>query len=230
MKSIYFKLISVLCSVFLLAGCIEIEEQIFLKNNGSGKYSAMIKIPQFKEMMELAKSMGEENGGVPENPLDDMQEDFDKQKQKMEKIPGITNFSTLFDTVNFIITVKFDFANVKALNSCLNEFKNNNQEEGNEEIQEPAAEKTFCTFSNKIFTIKESPFVNYDDFPEGDTSGLEMMNEMKYKGIYKFEGSIKTHTNKSYILSKDKKSVQVSSSFPDLIRKKITIGDKITLQ
>ncbi|MBX9851959.1 MAG: hypothetical protein K2X86_09390 [Cytophagaceae bacterium] len=229
MKPIYLKLIAVLCSVFLVLGCIEIEEQVSIKNNGSGKYSAVIKMPQMKQMMELARSMEEEKGGSStENPMGEMQTKFDEQKQKMEKIPGITNFSTVFDTANFVITVKFDFANVAALNKCLNAFKTEESEEGEEVKKE---DKVIYTYANKVFNIKaSSSFADYDSIAADDTMALEMMKDMKYTGSYKFESQIKSHTNKSYVLGKDKKSLTVSATVADLVRKKIKLEDKITLQ
>ena len=110
----------VIFMAFSLTSCFHIAEEIFFRKNGSGTYQLTFDMSRVASMMEM---MGGSNAEMDAS-LDEMYQEFDKVKRRMEAVDGITNARQEIDKKTMILTTTFDFASLKALNGGMSEMFN----------------------------------------------------------------------------------------------------------
>ena len=138
----------------------------------------------------------------------------------LQDIKGISNFKNDFDLDNGIMSFSYSFNNLNALNESLTfdsfgentEFSDLMGKEANTQTQNFRRKKKFLFYEgNKVETTGE----------EADPM-FEGMNEMfKYKVTFEFEKPIKKFNNKNYMMSSDKKTIEMEGNMLDMFSGKM---------
>ena len=227
-----FLLISI--SVFLITGCLDIQENIFLKKDGSGRYTFTI------DMSELKTIFGGDGGTIKtstkesKNPSDKIDSKFDEIKQELKKIEGISNITQRVDTINIIVNIGFDFKDIDALNKAVNIlFKEENQSKS----------LTYYSYKDNQFKRLESASKGFlkagfedKNAPKNKETATKMPLNMdgffqtiSYTTTYEFENEIKKSSNAGAIISNKNKIILKCYPFVEDSIKRCSLTNTITL-
>ena len=190
----------IIISVFLITGCLDIQENIFLKKDGSGRYTFTI------DMSELKTIFGGDGGTIKtstkesKNPSDKIDSKFDEVKQELKKIEGISNITQRVDTINIIVNIGFDFKDIDALNKAVNIlFKEENQSK-----------------SLTYYSYKDNQFKRLESASKGFLKA-------------EFENEIKKSSNAGAIISNKNKIILKCYPFVEDSIKRCSLTNTITL-
>jgi hypothetical protein len=217
-----------LLSVFLLSGCINITEEIFLEKNGSGKYSMTLDLEKAVEMMDMLKSFAPDSlaGEAKEgNIMDSVTNNFNV----FDSIPGITNVKK--EQKGNVFTVSFDFKDIATLNEAMR--KRNKKTE---------TQKDLYSFAPGSFSFKDTTAFGMNDaMKELDGAGgsdstaaamemfKSMMGDMNYTTIYHLPGKVSSFSNKEAKLDADGKTLRLTINMLER-SKQMTLENNIRYQ
>lgn len=229
MKFSIKKLPILLISLLLCTACFDLQENLFLKKDGSGTFSFVIDMAEMKSMMAMFDDMNLDELGEnsktndrkskkKENKFDS---NFEITKRKLLNTEGITNVKTIEDTVNFKFGLSFDFKTIASLNKAMNRLFED--EEANDSIP-----KTDIVY----FELKDNQLIRNDyidsksiigksgnmsktgtgnnDIFSSLTANLEQLfANVSYSTNYEFERKISQSTNQQSMLSNNLKKVTI---------------------
>ena len=109
--------ILVILAVAVAPSCLEIEEEISLNTDGSGKYSMTM---DMNKMMEMMKGFGQEDD--EENPaaFGKMDSSMQEAAAKLREIEGVTNVK--HSSENYRFTISYNFDDVETLKRSISNF------------------------------------------------------------------------------------------------------------
>lgn len=109
--------IAVLCALFLLQGCLTIEENYVFKKDGSGSMEYVVDMSEMADLLKDLPGDGSKKGLGPDNA------DMDAQLAQLGSLPGIKKVKLKKEKDGFIQRMSFRFADIGALNAALNTLK-----------------------------------------------------------------------------------------------------------
>lgn len=245
MKKNFHRIIMALC-VLGCTACFDIQENLFLKKDGSGNFSFLVNLEQAKSMLsmfgEFATSENSNSSKQKNNStsFSKFNESFEKSKQKLKNIEGLSNVKIIEDTIHFNFGISFDFKDVNALNSGLNQlFKDDNdtthqniqffEYKGNQLTRLEALDtKSMLGNSKSIDGLRKPENAHQQFDPE------KFFNTVSYTATYEFENKISSVKNGNASLSPNLQKVTLKI-FPfttpkDSTEKKQTIANTITFK
>ena len=220
------KIVICICSFFLLitfTGCIEIFENIIFDKKGGGYVQLKLDMSQMAAMMESMKGMGD---GIKEDKSVSKEDDpsttgkqMTSDWERFKEIEGITNVNIMQDTVGMIYTVDYDFVNEVALNKALT-TKGDNSDKG---------KKKYAIGRSSITRNDSNDFENMTDSKDEEEVEMmkTMMADMKFHLSISVPGNIKSVSNKKAVISDDKKTIKLETSYKDISEKTTSLGMKI---
>ncbi len=104
---------TVLCLLFVLQGCLTIEENYTFKKDGSGTMEYVVDLSEMAEMMKGFPGAADKNEDMGKMNM------FDNV-ERMKKLPGIKKVKLKKEKDGFIQRVSFQFKDVASLNGALN--------------------------------------------------------------------------------------------------------------
>jgi hypothetical protein len=237
MKKYIPKVAVLIISIFTCTACFDIRETIFLKKDGSGKFTFVIDMSELKVMFGSSDDSTSATSGLEvKKPTDKIDSKFEDIKKELRTIDGISNIIQNVDTSNIIVTIGFDFKNVTALNGALNVlFKD-------EENLKPV---TYYEYKNKQFTRLESASKGFlkagfedKNAPKGKSDAGKapfnldgLFQTISYTTTYEFENEIQKSANKEALLTADQKKIILKCyPFVEDSTKKCSLTNTITLK
>jgi hypothetical protein len=208
-----YRLFVVTLSCLFLSSCFDLREKIYLKKDGSGTFSFTIDLAQSKLFLDMAKKFSDSDQA---SPTANLNSSFDKSKEELEAIKGITNVRPISDEKNYIFGIQFDFANISALNLALEKAL----------IKDDKSKSSFVKYQfNKgqlerveIVNIKERIISEANQDSKVKNAGFNPSNlffDVNYITTYSFDTKIKEVSNENSIISQDGKTVIVSQRIFD---------------
>jgi len=117
MKSkLLIQILAVAC-LLTTTSCVSFLEKVFFRANGSGTYSFSV---DMSSMMEMAGMMGDEMDA--DSLLNELNMDEAGTMAKLEAIDGVSNVRPEFNKETNILSMNFDFADIKALNAGISAY------------------------------------------------------------------------------------------------------------
>lgn len=215
-----------------LSSCFNITEEIFLSQNGSGKYVTTIDLKQLIDMMDMLKNFSPDmfkNENIGGNPLAQL-DSLPQLMGKMESIPGITDIKQeKVDKSTY--TVSFNFKNIKALNELLKK-RNNSPRVGDIYTFTPGNLACNDTAANGIKETLATlmPIANNDSVAFAMTMLKGMLGDMTYKTIMHLPGKVIYFSNKSAVLEADGKTLSNAIKPMDESVKNSSLQNKVKFQ
>lgn len=222
------KIFLVLLTAFLLNGCINITEEVFLEKNGSGKYAMTMDLEKAVEMMDMLKSFAPDSladATKDGNILDSVKENFNV----FDSIPGITNVKK--EQKGNVFTVSFDFKDIATLNEAMR--RRNKKTE---------TQKDLYTFAPGSFSFQDTTAFGMNDaMKELDGAGgsdstaaamemfKSMIGDMNYTTIYHLPGKVSSFSNKEAKLDPDGKTLRLTVNLLER-SKQMTLENNIRFQ
>jgi hypothetical protein len=217
MKKLFFTIFSAVCLLGFV-GCLDITEELTVNKDGSGHYVSTIDALKMSEQMTMFAAMDTTGEMIPKMKYT-MDSSFLATTQLTKDIKGITNIK-LDTSKSFVYIISYDFKDIESLNKALGAGKTAD------------SQNTFAWEKGKI-TRKEVPLsLGMGDMNLQDDSQKEMMKgfmaDMKYKVIYNLPGKVKNASNKSFVLSEDKKVLKLDTNFGEIMEGKIKLGGEVS--
>ncbi len=218
-----------------LSSCLNITEELFLENDGSGTYTTTVKMDKLQELMEMVKSFAPDSIKNDQS-LGSLQDSLQMVMSELSNVPGISEIrSEKPDSSSF--TVSFRFKDVQALNAALKKRNKGNLNTG--DIFTYAKGSFSCNDKSVggMSSLMDNAALGNNDpnatgteqaiDPEQAKGMIKMLGlNMTMKTIYHFPGKVKNFTNKMAQLSPDGKTLTLELDLLDDNKDK-TLENKI---
>jgi len=217
-------LLVLLLSVFLCS-CLEIIEEVDLKNDGSGKLSYTINLSQSKSRINSIMLLDSINGQKIPTEIE-IKSKLNEVITFIEMTEGISNVSKTSDFENYIFKFSCDFSDVEALNAATEIVKKKYN------IKDPYANTDdHFTYSNQSKTFRRKGDYNGQaDLEKVKEEDLALIQKAQYTGIYRFESEILSASNSDTKISPNKKAAMLKYKAADIATGKKKIENTITLK
>ncbi|MDP4797707.1 MAG: hypothetical protein NWR50_02480 [Crocinitomicaceae bacterium] len=196
----------VFLSFFGLTSCIEIIDDITLKNDGSGTLKYTINLSESKVKINSILALDSLDGKkVPSIP--EMEERIASFKKKLSAKTGISNVTIESNFTNYIFKLQCDFTNVVALQNALKDV-----------IEEESKEKNITELDQNWLSwdglkmTRSIPEITVKKTKEIKAEDIELMKQGNYTSITRFERAVEKFDNAAAVLSKNKMAVMIKTN------------------
>lgn len=217
MKRLFQRCLVPLIILFLATSCLDIQESVFMRNNGSGKFALTVNLENMESLLKLVQNFsGDAEAG--NDILADTEVDFEKLQKKLEQQPGISHVTRIAENNNKLLGISFDFDNVNSLNKALKELSDNKNDR--------EAPKDYFTYQKgkltRLNTLGISDKVEDKIKAETDidlsVNGMmigSLMKDMSYTTKYTFERPVKKASNPASKITNEGRTVTLTYHFFD---------------
>jgi hypothetical protein len=196
----------VFLSFFSLSSCIEIIDDITLKNDGSGTLKYTINLSESKVKINSILALDSLDGKkVPSIP--EMEERIASFKKKLSAQTGISNVTIESNFTNYIFKLQCDFTNVVALQNALKDVI----EEESKEKNIPELDQNWLSWDGSKMT-RSIPEITVKKTKEIKAEDIELMKQGNYTSITRFERAVEKFDNAAAVLSKNKMAVMIKTN------------------
>jgi hypothetical protein len=195
-----------------LASCIEIHDEISLKNDGSGTFSYKINLNSSKLKVNSILALDSLDGKKLPS-INEIKDKINKYKELFAKKEGISNVKTETNFNEFILKFQCDFTSVLALQKAVKEVF---EEESKSKTLRDIETNWLVWENNKL--IRSIPSVTQDFTSKLKREDLEALKNGKYFSISRFEKPIEKFDNPLSIVSPNKLNILVKNSTYSLIK------------
>lgn len=196
----------VFLSFFGLTSCIEIIDDITLKNDGSGTLKYTINLSESKVKINSILALDSLDGKkVPSIP--EMEERIASFKKKLSAKTGISNVTIESNFTNYIFKLQCDFTNVVALQNALKDVI----EEESKEKNIPELDQNWLSWDGSKMT-RSIPEITVKKTKEIKAEDIELMKQGNYTSITRFERAVEKFDNAAAVLSKNKMAVMIKTN------------------
>ena len=231
----------ILCCLFGCTACFDLQENLFLKKDGSGNFSFTIDMSEFKSMMAMFDQAGDEKGEftIKKTPQGKLNTTFEITRRKLLNTKGVSNVKAIEDTINYVFGLSFDFKDIETLNKAMNRLFEADS------VKTDQKEKVYFQWKDKQLTRldvldSKSLFGKTAAISDknGSTDGMFNINKLfesvSYSTNYEFENKVGATINQNAMLSSNFKRVSLKC-YPfavqtDSAAKKCSIANTITLK
>lgn len=192
--------------ILSFTSCIEIIDDISIKNDGSGTLKYTINLSSSKVKINSILALDSIEGKkVP--TITEIEEKIISFKNNLEKKAGISNVSVEYNFSDYIFKLQCDFSSVSALQTALKEAI---QEESKEK-NIPELEEIWLVWDGQklVRSIPEIAVKKTKDFKQED---IDLMKLGNYTSISRFERTVDKFDNTSATLSKNKMAVMIRTN------------------
>jgi hypothetical protein len=246
MKKHLFKITVILICLLGCTACFDLQENLLLKKDGSGKFSFLINLGEFKPMLSMFdqedNKIDKEKSTTRKSPANKLNSTFEITRRKLLNTPGISNVKNIEDTINYSFGLSFDFKNIEALNKAMNRlFEDDSADTEIEETVyfqlknnqltrlEVLDSKSLLGKTNAMSGISKSGKTD-----NGLMSLSKLFEAVTYTANYEFENKIDSIKNENAMLSSNLKKVSIKC-FPfaapeDSTQQKCSISNIITFK
>jgi hypothetical protein len=195
-----------LISYFFLTSCVEIVDDVTIKNDGSGTLKYTVNLSSSKVKIGSILALDSLEGRkVPS--LDEIKEKVNAFKLKLAAQPGITNVILDPNYIDFIFKLQCDFMNVTALQKALKEvIEDLSKDKG-------IAEKEYdwLTWDGQKL-VRSVPEINIEKSKKLKQDEIDLLKQGSYTSISRFERSVEKFDNSDAKLSQNKLNVMVRTN------------------
>ncbi|SRR5574343_60759 len=189
-----------------LTSCIEIIDDISLKNDGSGTLKYTINLSSSKVKINSILALDSLDGRkVPSIP--EMEERIVSFKKKLSTKTGISNVTIESDFTNYIFKLQCDFTSVIALQNALKDVI----EEESKEKNIPELDHNWLSWDGTKMT-RSIPEITVKKTKEIKSEDIELMKQGNYTSITRFERPVEKFDNSAAVLSKNKMAVMIKTN------------------
>ncbi len=209
MKSLLFCVLLVFIG---LTSCVEIFDDIYIKNDGSGTFKYKINLSSSKVKVNSILALDSLDGRkVPSIP--EIKEKINKYKKLIEQNEGISNVKVESNFTDFIIKFQCDFTSVIALQKALKEVIVD--ESKNRTFKE--IETNWLVFDGNKLT-RSVPSITADFTSKLKKEDAEALKKGVYISVTRFDKAIEKSDNSLGIIGGNKLAVMLKTSPYNLIQ------------
>jgi hypothetical protein len=189
-----------------LTSCIEIIDDISLKNDGSGTLKYTINLSSSKVKISSILALDTLDGKkVPSIP--ELEERIASFKRKLSAKTGISNVTIESNFADYIFKLQCDFTSVIALQNALKDVI----EEESKEKNIPELDHNWLSWDGSKMT-RSIPEITVKKTKELKAEDIELMKQGNYTSITRFERPVEKFDNSAAVLSKNKMAVMIKTN------------------
>lgn len=198
--------------VAILTSCIEIIDDLTIRNDGSGKLKYTINLSASKLKLNSILALDSLDGHkVP--TIQELQEQLTLFKNKLAKKEGISSVVVESNFTDFIFKVECEFTSVLLLQDALKELVS--EEMKDENISE-LHQNWLSWDGHKL--IRSIPELTIQKTKKLKDEDIALLKQGNYTSITRFERPVEKFDNASAILAKNRLAVMVKRNPYDLIQ------------
>ncbi len=198
--------------VAILTSCIEIIDDLTIRNDGSGKLKYTINLSASKLKLNSILALDSLDGHkVP--TIQELQEQLTLFKNKLAKKEGISSVVVESNFTDFIFKVECEFTSVLLLQDALKELVS--EEMKDENISE-LHQNWLSWDGHKL--IRSIPELTIQKTKKLKDEDITLLKQGNYTSITRFERPVEKFDNASAILAKNRLAVMVKRNPYDLIQ------------
>ncbi len=202
----YFKFFLSALILFSFTSCIEIIDDVTVKNDGSGTMKYTINLSASKVKINTILALDSLDGKkVPSK--DEIETKIASFVRKMKTKTGISNVQMESTLTDFIFKFQCDFTSVSALQTALKEV-----------IEEEIEDKNIKELDHKWMSwdgqklIRSIPDVTIEKTKELKAEDIELLKKGSYTSITRFERAVERFDNANAQLSQNKLAVMIKTN------------------
>ena len=202
----YFNYLLLLTVLFSFTSCIEIIDDVLIKNDGSGtmKYNINLSASKVKLNSVLALDSLEGQRVPSKEEIDERIQTF---SQKLEAKTGISNVSVESNLVDFIIKLSCDFTSIEVLQNAIKEvFEEEIKDKNREEL-----DYNWMTWDGHKLS-RSIPDITLERTKSMKAEDVELLKQGNYTSITRFERPVDHFDNTNAVLSKNKMAVMIKTN------------------
>lgn len=246
MKNHLLKITVILICLLVCTACFDLQENLLLKKDGSGKFSFLINLGEFKTMLSMFDQEDikddREKSITRKSPANKLNSTFEITRRKLLNTPGISNVKNIEDTINYSFGLSFDFKNIESLNKAMNRIFEDDS------VKTDVKETEYFQFKNNQLTrfevLDSKSLLGKTNAMSGSSregktdNGLMSLSKLfeavSYSTNYEFENKIDSLKNENAMLSSNLKKVSIKcypfAVLKDSTQKKCSISNTITFK
>lgn len=195
-----------------ITSCVEIIDDITLKNDGSGVFKYTVNLSSSKIKIKSILALDSLDGKkVPK--IEDIKEKISLFKSKLSSKQGITNVIIDSDFEEFIFKFRCDFSSVSTLQSAIKEVV---EEMANEKMNVTDYQEWLSWDGQKL--VRSIPEITLEKTTKLKQEEIEQLKLGSYTSISRFERLVDRFENPEAKLSQNKLNVMVKSGAYSLIQ------------
>ena len=203
MKSLLFCMLLVFVG---LTSCVEIFDEIYIKNDGSGTFKYKINLSASKVKVNSILALDSLDGRkVPSIP--EIKEKINKYRDLLAQKEGISNVKVESNFTDFIIKFQCDFNSVTSLQKAIREIViDESKIKNNKEL-----ETNWLVWDNAKL-VRSVPSIALDLTTRLKKEDAESLKKGNYTSITRFERAIEKSENPTSIIGANKLAVLVKTT------------------
>ena len=198
--------------------CFQIVEDVEIFENGSGKMELKLNMSESRNKLNTVMTMDSINGYKIPSKVE-INNKLKEVGNIIGKIHGISNVNTNMDYNNFIMTLKFNFADVnqinKAMDVIMQQYKIHNASKPTYTYNK-ATKRFTRTYMTVATTLKEFNKLKAED--------KKIFDKASYTAVYRFSNPVNSSSNNLSQLSPNKKAVKQDAKLLDILNNKTSIN------
>lgn len=214
MKRLFQQGLALLIILFLATSCLDIQESVFMRDNGSGKFALTVNLENMESLLKLAQKFSGD-ADADTDIMTDTEVDFEKLKKKLEQQPGISHVSRIIENNNRLLGISFDFDNVNSLNKALKEL---NDSKGTSQDYFTYQKGKLTRTNTLEITDKVESKIKAETDIDLSVNGMmigSLLKDMSYTTKYTFERPVKTTSNPASKITNEGRTVTLTHYFFD---------------
>lgn len=201
-----------ICLFMGITSCVEIIDDITLKNDGSGVFKYTINLSSSKIKIKSILALDSLDGKkVPK--IEDIKEKISQFKSKLSSKQGITNVTIDSDFEDFVFKFRCDFSSVSTLQNAIKEVV---EEMANEKMNVADYQEWLSWDGQKL--VRSIPEITLEKTKNLKQEEIEQLKLGSYTSISRFERLVDRFENPEAKLSQNKQNVMVKTGAYSLIQ------------
>lgn len=232
MKRLYTPLLAVL--LLSLSSCLELTEQVRLKDNGSGTFTFTLDMSAAKPWFDMLASFDDDEEDTGSEVQSDLNEAMEEAHERIKNMKGIHHITTIEANNGLLSGITFGFDNIDALNRAMNEVIDHEDEDGEKEFTEYFRyQNGELTRINTIDLEKRIQEETDGEIPDVDLSIngqslQDMLKSMRYRTEYTFDKAVKKVSNPNAVLLDNGRTVRLDYYFLSSEKENNTLANRIS--
>ena len=194
----------------LASSCLDIQESIYMRNDGSGKFAITVDLEGMESLLQLAEQLSGEEASE-QDVMDEVDINFKDLHQKLEAQEGISQVKTIRENNNRLLGIAFEFDDVAALNKALKEINDSKEPKTEYFSFEKGQLKRLNTLG-----IEEQVQRKMETDIDVSIDGVMLssfLKDMSYTTKYTFEKPVKGTSNPAAKVSNEGRTVSLTYYF-----------------
>ena len=212
--------------LFLATSCLDIQESIFMRNNGSGKFALTVNLENVESLLKMvAQYSGDKEAGT--DFMEDVDVNFEDLKKKLEKQKGISQVKTIRENSNKQLGIAFEFSDIKALNNAIKELNEDKKNDSPDYFSYENGQLVRLNTLGVREQVQRKIETEIDISIDGQLLS-NLLKDMTYTTKYTFEKPVKKTTNPGSKITNEGRTVTLKYHFFDDETATNSLGNNIS--